>query len=809
MYVNPVHTMILLKAGQINHNYHGDNYMKTTIVSFLLLILFINKLHSQNAYSDALLIEKNKSDYILKLDNLIALIKNVSVEEIPAFKGKQDELQTLLDFIKNPWNPDIGTYSKLNINVVSNLSKQINNLSVKKTELMQSIENHKAKISDFNKNIKLVQNDDSLYSKKIADITSNINIEDLQLKADEKELKLIENVINSPSIVDFSNMTQKTKDAVSLLGKTNSDNVQDVKVSQPFKLNESAVIEAIVNTIMDEMAKGVAELLFDNILNIELTYNIPKNSSTGTKDKEKSDEVKSKIRSELKVIFPESIKTLDLLKKNGEKQNYTNLSNTLKHSFNNDLKKILINLSNETTSENYNESQILKHYRDNNKSIFNYFKTANSIVDNIKNGFHPVDIISLLNENLSPGDFGPYKKYIAIIDIFQSNLRELKDDSKNVWISYSGMNDLKAEVDNTSASYFIGFIYQYLKIKDDETSKNLALKLKGYFAPNDTFEYTKFDKIKLSLKHFLIHLNKIENNIKSINLSKENNSSVESYLDNINILFSMTDDLKPLLEVFIDKEKLTDVYKQADSVNQYVQLSFSVYKSINEGNYASVVPTVLDILINKCNVHDTYSDYYSNKDNKSKFVSELAKYTSFAVDLTNAKSQDDLNNAVNKAVGNWGGLLRKQENNFVVSVNSYPGFVIGNERINNNTSNPLINNYAFTMPLGINFQLTKNLGKIAVFGQLFDLAAAVNVNNGDNNTTTVTPNLTFNQFISPGAFLSVEPWNKFPISFNLGGAILPELRSNGDKPVDKSYSVRYSFGITYDVPLWHIFSSNY
>ncbi len=244
-----------------------------------------------------------------------------------------------------------------------------------------------------------------------------------------------------------------------------------------------------------------------------------------------------------------------------------------------------------------------------------------------------------------------------------------------------------------------------------------------------------------------------------------------------------------LLSKYFFKD-ITSITNNLMLVEKYTNYSVEVYKSITNGTYSKVLPIVLNI----------FKDQFTFAEDSKSFKRELIRYTSLYADVSSANSQNELNSAINKAANNSGGYLRKYEDDFTISVNSYPGFFCGYENINNTK---YIFAPGFTVPVGVNFQFYHNFG---IFAQAFDIAAAVSYRFNSEGTTNLPAEVTFRQIFSPGIFLSCNFTHSFPLTLNAGIYITPALRTIDESNVslNESKSVRLGLSFSYDVPLWFI-----
>ncbi len=820
--------------------------MKVILKYILFLFVFANVSMAQNAFSDAIKLERNREQVLAKLDVILN-------PEITSLKGifsasQLRDLENLREFILDPWTKKIN--GRLNFKVIleiftiiSNIktSKYKNTLSIAIASLEDEIKKIDQNVDTLRNKILQLQNKLGIINSQKNDKIKDIEQKNIQLQKvskenisdEEKEQKvktLIENKkkleeeleeftrteLRDSSDLKFQEIEKVNLGNTSLLKKkeqdykktleielSNNENtlnsfqetVNDSKATfsifsvksntelegtsgeKPFKISQSTIIEAITIAILEQVSNDINGLLIDNFFNINIKLN---------------DGSSVIIVNELEVLFPRTIKEIKEIKV--KRESIINKLNVLKKILFEDINKILENITNDKSYEN--GSILLRKLKYDNLAEYNYLKFGVGLIAALKNGFHPTDMFSLLinNKDEFGNQFEEYFGYILFIDHLQKNLKNI--GSNNMWVNFSAIEELNASDGGqfSSASYFLGFIYQ----SNPSTFSNL----RNVFLIDDrTFNASKFVEFKKDLNNLLVSLNTIEANLKTA--STGNSLSIENYLMNIKKIISEVDSTKKIASYVIDNSKLAIFYSQIEKVDKYLNYVITIEKSLHDGNYINILNTVLKIY----NVEISAK----NISNYSEFIKQFSKYVNFFIDVNNAKSQDELNNAISKAVNKWGGFTAKKERNIILSVNSFVGFSFGKEIINEEVPDKqLINNIAFSIPIGLNLQLLKDapvFGRISFFFQIFDFTSVANYRLNSDNTFPET--VTFKQLFSPGVFACFSSWflKDFPVSFNFGVNITPELRSLGTDgiPLEKSKSIKYSFNLCYDVPLWHLF----
>ncbi|MDQ3018979.1 MAG: hypothetical protein M3R36_00160 [Bacteroidota bacterium] len=447
---------------------------------FIFTILFQDLSFGQNAFSDAILISKNRTEY---LENITMILQ-------PEFQGQYTEkqkfdLENLQKFLINPWDPDV---VKLNFKVVLDIAKIILNFD----QLEKSYQKRKKLLEEglivlsetLNKKRDELKNlvvTDSLTLIAITNLENEIKKLDEEQNINQNEIKKLNESIDkiletkdNTAIINYEEFKvslENKSNVISQLGKDNEAEVQETVSDAHFSISQAALIEAIGNAIIEQVKEQVINNLLENVLSKKI--NLTDGGSTT-------------LKTELEVLFPKTINLLSNLKENSTGNYYTNLNTTLKNAFNEDLKEILNNVTNE---KRLKESKILGrlvfdetgNYKN---DILTYLKLAQALIENIKNGFHPVELIPLLKTYLENStSLNSYTQYISMIDLLQKNLRDVSDKSKKIWVDimqFQEINIDKTLIKYSNAEIFLAILYQFDKIK--------FKYIKEKFAPDNIFE---------------------------------------------------------------------------------------------------------------------------------------------------------------------------------------------------------------------------------------------------------------------------------------------------------------------------------
>ena len=245
---------------------------------------------------------------------------------------------------------------------------------------------------------------------------------------------------------------------------------------------------------------------------------------------------------------------------------------------------------------------------------------------------------------------------------------------------------------------------------------------------------------------------------------------------------------------------------------------------VTRRNYASAIINavhIYDIMLVKHDKSPEPNGFAGNaeqKINTGKTYDFLFKYGSFMATVVQAKTSDDVANAIEAAALPSGSSRVKRETSFNVALNAYVGLYAGYEQIQGfDTTGFTLNTYGVTAPVGIAisrghsvffFGTGKSGWSTSVFISLIDIGAVASFRFKDDSTAQV-PTIHLQDIISPGLFLSIGI-PKCPVSVNFGAQMGPNLRKVTSMANDYSNHVyfRYSLSVVVDIPIFNFYSKS-
>lgn len=685
-----------------------------------------------------------------------------STKRVLLTEQEKADLEYFRSFIIDPLNGNLK--GKLNWEVFKKFDKYFKNLDLIIQDLDKAISETKSEISSLKTKITTVDSQivmakgdsekETKYSKlkneykkskdKLIVLRNKLVIE--KKKASDTPRGLSEKLLseiksNNMSLLTFSEEVVKSIDAN-----------EKAKLTSDFAFTEAAIIQALTVAIVNQTLEGLLSMLMNELL--------------GNKESARYQLVR--------FCFP---KTIDMLSKLQSYSNnsITTIDDAIVLSVKEDLKDLPMNLTDKGHYDIIDSKDLYWLKELSAKREFGYLALGFQAFDKIKSGYHPSELISHLNNYYANNFTGAnanadanVSKMLIWADLLASNLTVVDTEGNMKWIEGNQLEaifDFGDSKNYKSGDYFWGYLYQVSK---DNSLRELNVKDK-----------TKRDLIKKHMYDFVTAFKDIYNLTKSISTAKKFLSEdISQYAVHLFTILKATSEIVKLSE--------TPKNDFDNFLNKYNGFQTVAQNALNE-QYALILPSIVKL----------YPDLeYSD------MVKQAYRYTSLFAGIASAKSQDELNYVIEKTISSSGGYMRKNNDNALISLNSYPGFFLGGEKVK-----PYTNfNWGLTVPVGLYIQTQKEFG---LFLQFLDLAAPVNYT-FSQNVSNLPTNVTFGQLISPGIFSVLNFSDYYPIRLSLGVNLIPELReiNNDETNATKQNSFRFGASVSYDLPLWYFWEDD-
>lgn len=184
------------------------------------------------------------------------------------------------------------------------------------------------------------------------------------------------------------------------------------------------------------------------------------------------------------------------------------------------------------------------------------------------------------------------------------------------------------------------------------------------------------------------------------------------------------------------------------------------------------------------------------------------KYGVFMANVVDAKSPEDIKQAIRNSTLPVGSSSYKKYQQFTLSINSYLGAQLRLEQ-KNSPKRTWDQNFGIIAPIGL--ALNHGLGKggsLSVFAPLLDVGAIAEFRLNDSGTQ-LTESIKLGNLFSPGTYLVYGFPGNIPLAFGIGGQHGPGLYKVNTSPTGTANSYgnpswRWNIFLTVDMPLFNL-----
>lgn len=292
----------------------------------------------------------------------------------------------------------------------------------------------------------------------------------------------------------------------------------------------------------------------------------------------------------VRYLLPESYKIIAKI----DPFNFKDLGSSWKVAFEKDIQNVPVNFQS-FVNLNQNIPWCQKIY---SSKFYNYYNYSVDIIDPLIKGYHPVEILDILDAKYNPPSssvrkYNGYKSLVHFINLLQSNLQDSTKHSsdkqyENLWISFNQLKEL-----NTAKKrlYFCALIY----LQDRSFFDNDSL---GHEIKNILMDGANQQNFINSLNNLLILFNQVEEEVKDIKAAKaekkETKELVKVYMKNV---LSIMDSSSTFLKKISPQTTMLDsLTKGVDSCLKYSNKAYRLYEAIVIKNYPGVIDQTIDLL---------------------------------------------------------------------------------------------------------------------------------------------------------------------------------------------------------------------
>lgn len=500
---------------------------------------------------------------------------------------------------------------------------------------------------------------------------------------------------------------------------------------------------------------------------------------------------------DMRTIFPQTYRTLSVL--GTEIYHYEAYIMVLRESFEKDLRTLPSNLPGIIDNQ--------PDFFNNQPELKAILESAFYLAQQFQDKQHPGEIIANYPLNTLNNLDANYKAGMLTLQLVSASLHSNSGD--NYWINTT---ELKKVFSNESAfKVYLGLLTENAK------KKNITFIVGGNNLPLYAMLDTLYDVIrdadayKAFIKGFAEQASALDKKIASLKSADSDSMKVENYYS----FFVSTIDLIRYTYKLEELPGLKGKVRLKETIEKYVevaQTAANIVVDVNRRNYSSAVVNVT-MLYNEVDklssgAAATYTVVGDKKYAISDVMNNVLRYGSFMATITQAKTSDDVANAIEAFALPSGSARIKRETAFNVSLNAYVGGFAGSEKILNVDKTPQFVS-GITAPVGIAFSKGIHHWSVSAFVSVIDLGA-ITAFRFQNDSIEQVPTIKLENIFSPGLFLSIGI-PKTPISINGGVQIGPNLRqvnSTGTNDFSDNLYVRWSASICVDIPIFNFYTKS-
>jgi hypothetical protein len=490
---------------------------------------------------------------------------------------------------------------------------------------------------------------------------------------------------------------------------------------------------------------------------------------------------------EFRILFPNTALLID----NFNSWEYSNIINTMRESFNKDVKQLMGNISNlvklDSTKYTGNVAKrvggIEKFFL---KQEGRILSTALQVGNGLATGQKIPDIIHIITGDqylgsimlLTPDE----KNIIKLLDVLSYSVR-----SGDYQKSYITPADFTALIsDNKMGNIFLGLIYQQLKdnnIKIGDIDATTLLK-----------DATRLRNIKSFITNLLVKDSAVENAIEKLNDAKKN-----AVADLTALQASIFENADEFFQTALNTLSINPSFKLPAKFQAALTLSkatLQIAQELTVKNYSAALISTLGFI----------NQNVQSKGDVSGFSAFLVKYGAFAANIVQSGTPAEAESAIEAIALPAGSAAIKKQSSFNIALNAYLGGFWGNEYLAQKAMGkwaPISGVYA---PVGITF--SKGLGKggsISALLNVIDIGAIASYRLQDDSTAKL-PDVTLQNIFAPGVGV-IYGLPRWPVSIGYTYQLGPEVRTiNASTVTSAQPNKRWQFFLGVDIPLFNLFT---
>lgn len=477
---------------------------------------------------------------------------------------------------------------------------------------------------------------------------------------------------------------------------------------------------------------------------------------------------------EFGILFPNTHKLLN----NFEAWNYSNIINTLRESFDKDLKGLLQNIPElanidiESCKKDTDCEKRVKDFQAFSKSQEGRIFLSAVLIGNgfISGAKFPDVIHTIAGPNYMGDVFDPVViKTFTILDIISYSVKS--NQAKRNYIAPDEFQSLLSE--QVTRDLFLGLVFQQLKNKDViPPNMNIQTEIPNY------------------ISQLLDAASEIQSAADQLMQAKKDGEADLSPFRTA--LFEASKSFLETIVLIFESDTNSALNVQLTSVLNSCKKTLEIAHDISVKNYSAAVVGTLNIL--------------TENTQTTNFSKEFVKYGSFAANVVQAKNPADVNEAIKAIALPAGSASIKKKTAFNIALNAYLGGFVGNEYLAAKTNNNWKTISGVYTPVGVTFSAGIKGSSLSLLLNVLDIGAFTAYRLKDDSTT-VLPEIKIQNIFAPGVGL-VYGFPKIPLSIGYTYQLGPALRKiNAETALTDKLNKRWQFFIAVDIPLINFYSS--